>query len=52
LTEREIRRSSSVSAKDLFAKIEAFITAYYTKAHPFVWTATSEVILLHESRFL
>ena len=45
LTQRQIRRSSCVSAKDLVAKIEAFIAAYNTKAHPFVWTATSEAIL-------
>jgi transposase len=45
LTERQIRRSSCVSAKDLAAKIEAFVAAYNTKARPFVWTATSEAIL-------
>lgn len=45
LTQRHIRRSSCVSAKDLVAKIEAFIAAYNAKAHPFVWTATSEDLL-------
>ena len=50
LTQREIRRSSCVSAKDLVAKIEAFIAAYNAKAHPFVWTATSEAILAKVER--
>jgi transposase len=45
LTERQIRRSSAVSAKELIAKIEAFVAAYNAKARPFVWTATSEAIL-------
>jgi putative transposase len=45
LTERQIRRSSAVSAKDLIANIEAFIATYNAKARPFVWTATSDAIL-------
>ena len=45
LTERQIRRSSAVSARDLVAKIEAFVAAYNAKARPFVWTATSDAIL-------
>jgi transposase len=45
LTERQIRRSSAVSAKDLVAKIEAFVAAYNAKARPFVWTAASDAIL-------
>ena len=45
LTQRQIRRSSCVSAKDLVAKIEAFIATYNAKAYPFVWMATSEAIL-------
>jgi len=45
LTQRQIRRSSCASAKDLIAKIEAYIAAYNAKAHPFVWTVTSEAIL-------
>jgi putative transposase len=45
LTERQIRRSSAISAKDLIAKIEAFVAAYNAKARPFVWTATSDAIL-------
>jgi putative transposase len=45
LTERQIRRSSAVSAKDLVAKIEAFVAAYNAKARPFAWTPTSDAIL-------
>ncbi|MBS1095157.1 transposase [Gluconobacter wancherniae] len=45
LTERQIRRASFVSAKDLPEKINAFVEIYNAKAKPFVWTATSEVIL-------
>ena len=45
LTQHQIRRGSFVSAKELIAKIEAFVHAYNDKARPFVWTATSEAIL-------
>jgi putative transposase len=45
LTQRQIRRGSFVSAKELIAKIEAFAHAYNDTARPFVWTATSEAIL-------
>ena len=45
LTERQIRRASFVSAKDLVEKINTFVQAYNGKAKPFVWTATSEAIL-------
>jgi len=45
LTQRQIRRASFVSAKDLVDKINAFVEAYNAKAKPFVWTATSEAIL-------
>ena len=41
-TQRQIRRGSFVSAKDLVAKIEAFVAAYNVKARPFQWTATSD----------
>ena len=44
LTQRQIRRGSFVSAKQLIAKIEAFVDAYNDTARPFVWTATSEAI--------
>ena len=43
--QRQIRRGSFVSAKDLVAKIETFVEAYNATARPFVWTATSEAIL-------
>jgi len=36
LTARQIRRSSAVSAKDLVAKIEAFVAAYNATARLFV----------------
>lgn len=45
LTQRQIRRGSFVSAKDLVAKINAFVQAYNAKSRPFAWTATSEAIL-------
>lgn len=45
LTQRYIRRGSFVSAKDLIAKIDTFVQTYNARAHPFVWTATSEAIL-------
>jgi len=45
LTQRQIRRASFVSAKDLAAKIAAFVEAYNANSRPFVWTATSESIL-------
>ena len=45
ITERQIRRASFVSAKDLVEKINTFVQAYNAKAKPFVWTATSAAIL-------
>jgi putative transposase len=45
LTQRQIRRASFVSAKDLIAKIEIFVKAYNAKSRPFLWAATSEAIL-------
>jgi len=45
LSQRQIRRGSFVSAKDLVAKIETFVDAYNAKSTPFVWTATSDAIL-------
>jgi len=45
ITQRQIRRGSFVSAKDLIAKIDAFVQAYNANASPFVWTATAEAIL-------
>jgi putative transposase len=45
LTQRQIRRGSFASAKELIAKIDAFVDVCNTKARPLVWTATSEAIL-------
>ena len=45
ITQRQIRRGSFISAKDLVAKIQVFVKAYNAKATPFVWTATSQQIL-------
>lgn len=45
LTQRQIRRNSFISAKDLVAKINAFVQADNAKSRPFTWTATSEAIL-------
>jgi putative transposase len=45
LSQRQIRRGSFVSAKDLIAKIETFVDAYNARSTPFVWTATSDAIL-------
>ena len=45
LTQRQIRRSSAISAQDLVKKIQTFISAYNANARPFVWTATSDAIL-------
>ena len=45
LSQRQIRRGSFVSAKDLVAKIETFVDTYNATSTPFLWTATSEAIL-------
>ena len=45
LTSREIRRGSFASAKDLVARITAFVAAYNTRSQPFTWTATADDIL-------
>lgn len=45
LTQRQIRRGSFLSAKELIAKIEAFVHAYNDQPRPFAWIATSEAIL-------
>ena len=50
ITQRQIRRGSFVSAKDLVGKIRIFVNAYNAKARPFVWTATSEAILARIER--
>src|SRR5687767_3700243 len=50
ITQRQIRRGSFVSAKDLVGKIRTFVNAYNAQARPFVWTATSEAILARIER--
>jgi putative transposase len=45
LSQRQIRRASFVSTKDLVEKIATFVEDYNAKSRPFVWTATSEAIL-------
>ena len=50
LTSREIRRGSFVSAKDLVARITAFVAAYNTRSQPFAWTATADDILAKLAR--
>ena len=50
LTSREIRRGSFASAKDLVARITAFVAAYNTRPQPFTWTATADDILAKLAR--
>ena len=50
LTSREIRRGSFASAKDLVARITAFVAAYNARPRPFVWTATADHILAKLAR--
>ena len=50
LTSREIRRGSFASAKDLVARITAFVAAYNTRSQPFAWTATADDILAKLAR--
>ena len=50
LTSREIRRGSFASAKDLVARITAFVAAYNTRSQPFTWTATADDILAKLAR--
>jgi transposase len=40
-----IRRGSFTSARDLTAKIRAFITGWNHRKHPFIWTKTPDQIL-------
>jgi putative transposase len=50
LTSREIRRGSLGSAKDLIARITAFVAAYNAHSRPFAWTATADDILAKIAR--
>ena len=50
LTSREIRRGSFASAKDLVARITAFVAGYHARPRPFGWTATADDILAKLAR--
>jgi len=45
-----IRRGSFASAKDLEARITAFVAAYNARSRPFSWTATADDILAKFAR--
>jgi putative transposase len=45
LTQREIRRGSFTSTKQLIDRIETFVSNYNGTARPFIWTATANEIL-------
>ncbi len=45
LTQREIRRGSFTSPRQLIDRIDTFVTNYNSSAHPIVWTATADDIL-------
>ena len=45
ITQKAIRRGTFKSVKDLIAKIEQYVRAYNTHAHPFAWTASADSIL-------
>ncbi|GAA4735225.1 hypothetical protein GCM10023350_18720 [Nocardioides endophyticus] len=51
IVERQaIRGGVCKSAKDLNAKIRAFIDGWNDPSHPFVWTETADPILAKASR--
>jgi putative transposase len=50
LSQREIRRGSFASTKELIARIEAFVAHYNSRSRPFVWTATADDILQKVAR--
>jgi hypothetical protein len=51
IVERQaIRRGVFKSVKDLNTKIRAFIDGWHDRAHPFVWTKTTEEILAKANR--
>jgi putative transposase len=45
LTQREIRRGSFISTKQLIFRIDTFVTNYNSNARPFLWSATADEIL-------
>ena len=51
LAERQaIHHGTYTSAKDLNAKIRAFIDGWNDRAHPFTWTKTADQILAKANR--
>lgn len=51
LAERQaIHHGTYTSAKDLNAKIPAFIDGWNDRAHPFTWTKTADQILAKANR--
>lgn len=51
LTERQIKRGSHYSVKELIAAIEAFLEAHNANPRPFVWTKTADEILDNLARY-
>jgi putative transposase len=52
LSQREIRRGSFTGAKQLIARIDAFVANHNNRAQPFTWTATADEILGKVARIL
>jgi hypothetical protein len=50
LTHQRIRRDSFTSVRQLRSAINDFTTAWNARAQPFVWTKTSDHILLKARR--
>jgi putative transposase len=50
LTSRELRRGSFTSARQLTARINAFVTNHNRRSRPFTWTATADEILAKVAR--
>ncbi|MGB3922192.1 MAG: IS630 family transposase [Minisyncoccia bacterium] len=50
ITQRAIRRGTFTSVAHLIEQIRQFVERYNPKAHPFVWTATANSILLKLKR--
>jgi putative transposase len=50
ITQRAIRRGTFRSVKELVAKIDQFVQAENTTAHPFAWTATADSIFAKVQR--
>ena len=50
ITQRQIRRGSFTSTRDLIKKIEHFVQTYNTSSRPFIWTAPATDILKKVAR--